>query len=294
MDFKNCAERLREQQRRESAKTQERLQEQARQRERARAVQRSAEQRRARAQREREEEEERQEAERSANSGVLWRTELQACPLGHMSPAEARRRRAINKCVLPPSAKTQLLEEQGAMRNGPVFVLLREPSSQHTCYCGVLEFDAPEGQIMLPEWAQAQLGGICRAARGGREWSHVNGVTIDVSYRSLPKGKRATLQPVSPSFQHETEDPREVLEQQLNRMSCLAEGEVVELPESGHRLVVRTVEPAPAVSLMDTDLEVIVEQSAASEAEQQSRIGSTLSEGSEVSLAGDLRQSHRR
>lgn len=269
MDATAAEAKLRRQHSEETKKASQRMREQSREQERARAVERLASQRRAKAQREREEQEQQMQAERSANYGVLWHARLNALTRGDVSEEMCHSRRALDKLVLPPSAKTQLFEEQGAQRNGPIFLKVHEPASGETCYCGVLGFDAPEGQVLLPQWAQANLGGIRRAVRGGRDWQALPANTaVNVKYTSLPKGKRCSLQPVSPNFQQDVDNPKDVLEQQLNTMSCLAEGEVIQLRGNGHRLIVKSVEPSPAASLMDTDLEVVVEYSAIAEAEQ--------------------------
>lgn len=131
-------------------------------RDRARRVEEEVARRREEARKRREERERALEEERSTNAGVLWHARLRAEPMAALSEGDLLRRRGKDKCQLPPSAKRDLLEEQGAQKNGPIFLSAKAPGTSECFHLGVLDFDAPEGVIRLPEDARSHLGGLRR------------------------------------------------------------------------------------------------------------------------------------
>jgi len=90
------------------------------------------------------------------------------------------------------------------------------------------------------------------------------GARVIATYRALPKGTFARLQPVEAGFQQAAGDKvKEILESALSRYCCLTEGDTldVEIEDVTFVLRVQALLPAEAVSVVETDLEVEVEPS---------------------------------
>lgn len=90
------------------------------------------------------------------------------------------------------------------------------------------------------------------------------GARVVATYRALPKGTFARLQPLEAGFQQAAGDKvKEILEAALAQYSCLTEGDTVdvEIEDVTFVLRVQALLPAEAVSVVETDLEVEVEPS---------------------------------
>ena len=90
------------------------------------------------------------------------------------------------------------------------------------------------------------------------------GARVIATYRALPKGTFARLQPLEAGFQQAAgEHVKEILERALARYCCLTEGDEVdvEIEDVTFVLRVQALLPAEAVSVVETDLEVEVEPS---------------------------------
>ena len=90
------------------------------------------------------------------------------------------------------------------------------------------------------------------------------GARVVATYRALPKGTFARLQPLEAGFQQAAgESVRELLEAALSGYCCLTEGDAVEVHIEDITFVLRVqaLLPAEAVSVVETDLEVEVEPS---------------------------------
>ncbi|PNX88906.1 ubiquitin fusion degradation protein 1, partial [Trifolium pratense] len=89
-----------------------------------------------------------------------------------------------DKIIMPPSALDSLARLEIEY---PMLFELRNPSSERTTHCGVLEFTADEGIVYLPNWMMEDMlleeGGI-----------------VSLKSTSLVKGKFVKLQPHSKDF----------------------------------------------------------------------------------------------
>ena len=91
------------------------------------------------------------------------------------------------------------------------------------------------------------------------------GARVTATYRALPKGTFARLQPLEAGFQQAAgENAKEILEAALAGYCCLTEGDSLAVEVAGgvsFTLRVQALLPAEAVSVVETDLEVEVEPS---------------------------------
>ncbi|OEH80183.1 ubiquitin fusion degradation protein ufd1cy [Cyclospora cayetanensis] len=111
-------------------------------------------------------------------------------------------------------------------------------------HCGVLEFVSEEGTCYMPYWMMQNL----ELEEGG---------LVTVTNVSLPKGTFVQLQPLETEFL-DISNPKALLEMALRGYAALTKGEVVSLPFLDHvyHLLVADLRPAPAVSIVETDIEV--------------------------------------
>ncbi|PRW60527.1 Ubiquitin fusion degradation 1 [Chlorella sorokiniana] len=208
----------------------------------ARQAQREEEARQRRlAQAAAEEEDRRQhEEELEANNGVFYRATLTAVPAPESIAADKGIRRAADKILLPPSAGTSLMQ-QDAYKNGPMFFRLETAAGSFT-HAGLLEFSAAEGFVALPLK-------VIRSLWGPNATEDDCAGRLKVSYRRLPTGERAVFQPRSAFFQQEH--------------SCLTHGDWLSVRHgtSQYDLKICALQPEPACSVIDTDLEAEINPS---------------------------------
>ena len=221
------------------------------------------------------------------NEGVAWDARL----LGVRRDAAAAkgiRARADDKIVLPPSAWRGLQSAGAASTSGGHLffeISARAGADTRRTHASVLGFDGEEGNVGLPAAILRQLAAKKSDededddARGGadappssarREPPPPGAGSLDalVSYRRLPKGTYAKLQPRFQDFQGELAaeadvDLRALLESAMTRRCTLTVGDDVLVSrgvgEKTYALRVVEVQPddaGGAVSLMETDVEV--------------------------------------
>jgi len=211
-------------------------------------------------------------------------------------------RRANDKISLPPSCKAEL-EMQHASKNGLLYFVLSMASGRRTC-ASILDFSAPEGTIDCPASVLKCLG-LGHVATG-----HPAAVaeTVDVRYTVLKTGTFARVQPVLSAFAADVSDVKATLEAEMLRRTTLSTGDTLRVREfsaaavvadgSGvvadgsaaeataaggvgaggmggiteYELKIVALEPDEFVSLIDTELSVVVlpsvqaEEAAAAEA----------------------------
>ncbi|CAD7701033.1 unnamed protein product [Ostreobium quekettii] len=251
---------LRSRQRKLEREAKERLQNERRKREKERRVAEEVKRRQAEweeVQRERREaqrlaqehEEARMESDREQNRGVFLEATLTATPVPDSAALAKGIKRWRDKVLLPPSFGAELMNQE-ASKNGGLLFEITAPSGGHTC-AGLLEFSAPEGTVGLPKKVIQSLWGPEGQCVG----------QVRVSYKLLPPGTYARLQPVRHGF-HEAlgEYMRDILESALMEHSTLTEGDWIEVDHHGvtHDLKVLELKPSPSVSVVDTDLEADV------------------------------------
>lgn len=172
----------------------------------------------------------------------------------------------------------------------------RAPRRTHV---GVLDYGCEDGRVALPPavaarlwpWAQGLVSARAAAAAAAddvddddemndEQASTTTSVTalplalagtgvppgarVIATYRALPKGTFARLQPLEAGFQQAAgEDVKEILEAALAAYCCLTEGDTLDVEVASVRFTLRVqaLLPAEAVSLAETDLEVEVEPS---------------------------------
>jgi ubiquitin fusion degradation protein 1 len=238
------------------------------------------------------------------NEGIAWDARL----LGVRSDAAAAkgiRARADDKIVLPPSAWRSLQSAGAASTSGGHLffeISVGAGADARRTHAGVLGFDGQEGNVGLPAPILRQLGvhparrvGVderededederlesARTRPGpgadpdpdpdpdpGAASSSFGALDALVSYRRLPKGTYAKLQPRFQDFQGELAaeadvDLRALLESAMTRRCTLTVGDDVLVSRGvGEKTyALRVVEVHPddaggAVSLMETDVEV--------------------------------------
>mmetsp|Transcript_1809 Transcript_1809/g.4608 ORF Transcript_1809/g.4608 Transcript_1809/m.4608 type:complete len:473 (+) Transcript_1809:105-1523(+) len=207
------------------------------------------------------------------NRGVFFNAVLQAVDADD-ELAAAKAHRYCDKIVLPSTFSSQLMDLD-AYKNGALLFELRLPaphgmrssevpstsgrssspsssgSGMRTTHAGVLEFSAPEGVIALPSKVRECLWGPGQSAAG----------TVEVRYKRLEKGTFVEFQPLSRGFHDAVGgDVKQVLEQTLMKHCTLTVGDTLSVEHAGSQYVLRVnrLEPEPAVSIIDTDVEAEV------------------------------------
>ncbi|KAF8661686.1 hypothetical protein HU200_056633 [Digitaria exilis] len=154
-----------------------------------------------------------------------------------------------DKVILPASALNTL----AALRiEYPMQFELQSPSNgggdqaapPRASHCGVLEFVAEEGAVVMPEWMMKNM-----ALREGD--------LMRVRSAALPKGTYVRLRPHTSEFLEIT-NPKAVLEKTLRTFSCFTTGDTIMVSYNHRKYYIDIVEtkPASAVSIVETDCEV--------------------------------------
>ena len=118
----------------------------------------------------------------------------------------------------------------------------------------MLDFNAPPGTAALPPHTAACLSGDASDAAAESQEAAAYFGPLRVRYTRLPKGTFAALQPLWAAFQRDVDDIKVALERTLAAHSTLTVGDVVFVTHGGarHALVVRELQPADAVSVIET------------------------------------------
>jgi len=178
-----------------------------------------------------------------ANMAPPFDVSYQAYSISMMPNAEDKLRRGDvdngGKIFLPPSALQHLT------RLNTTYPMLFKLTNQRTgreTHCGVLEFEADEGNCYLPYWMMRNL-------------LAEEGTTIQVESASLPVATFALFQPQTSEFQEIT-DQKAMLEQALRNFACLTVGDMIGIRynEKLYELLVMETRPAHAVTVIECDL----------------------------------------
>lgn len=112
-------------------------------------------------------------------------------------------------------------------------------------YCGVLEFTAQEGTVVIPSWMISQL-------------NFQEGELVMMRKITLPPGDFVKLQPHTDSYQVEGINPKALLEWRLRDFVALTKGEVLPIISHGHtfKFSVLEVKPGHAIAITDRDITV--------------------------------------
>jgi len=148
---------------------------------------------------------------------------------------------AGGKIIMPPSALDQLTRLNIVY---PMLFKLSNKQKQRTTHCGVLEFVADEGKIYIPYWMMQNL----MLEEGG---------LIQVESANLPVATYSKFQPLNKDFLDLT-NPKAVLEMRLRHFACLSKGDIIAINYNKkiYELSVLETKPAPAVSIIECDMNV--------------------------------------
>jgi len=165
-----------------------------------------------------------------------------------------------DKVLLPPSALQSLMQRAGeaSMPQPMLFRLSVAGTQGGGKHVGVLEFSAPEAAVVVPLWLMRQLG-----AEDGTE--------MLLETAELPRGTFAKLQPLSEDFAM-LEDAKATLEIAISGVySTLTKGDSIAIKHEGAEieLFVLELQPADAVCVVETELEVDFAPSVINEEERQ-------------------------
>jgi ubiquitin fusion degradation protein 1 len=182
--------------------------------------------------------------------------------------------REDDKLLLPPSV-LDILEKQNAFSVGTPLTfqvtLTAGRGSASVTHAGVGEFTAEEGSVGIPPKVA-----LCLTKAAGLEKLEQVG-QIRVRYVRLDRTPKcsATVQPRGVGFHIDGQevvnlDLQKVLERTLQSHATLTEGDWLPVRHEGraYELVIRTLEPEAAISLLNTDLEVVMLPSEHAEAER--------------------------
>ncbi|KAI3387441.1 hypothetical protein SNEBB_004347 [Seison nebaliae] len=125
----------------------------------------------------------------------------------------------------------------------PMLFKLEAIDTKLVTHCGVFEFTAEEGTVVVPDWILNNLGVM------------LNG--INVSYISLPQGTFVRFEPETPDF-FEIHDYFAVLEMKLRAQACLTQDDRIAMEYNGKIYFMKVVEckPQRAISIVETDISV--------------------------------------
>ena len=171
-----------------------------------------------------------------------------------------------DRVLLPISALQKLEGERalGSAASGTPMAFELTTREGGRTHAGVLEFSAPEGTICLPRKVAECLGAVIDS---DSDDGFVQRVVV--KYVALPKGASVTLQPRGSSFVDDVSADwrgvKGVLEASMRAHSTLSVGDWLTVEHAGrrHDVDVVALEPADAVSTIDTDIECILAESLA-------------------------------
>eukprot|EP00921_Rhytidocystis_pertsovi_P016310 GHVQ01025781.1.p2 GENE.GHVQ01025781.1~~GHVQ01025781.1.p2 ORF type:complete len:301 (-),score=39.57 GHVQ01025781.1:1196-2098(-) len=126
----------------------------------------------------------------------------------------------------------------------PMLFEMLNPRTDRMTHSGVLEFIAEEGTCYMPYWMMQNL--VLK-----------EGDIVQVANISLPKGQYVKLQPVTKDFL-DVSNPRAILENALRNYATLTVGDnvVIHYLDKTYEIEVVELKPAPAVSIIETDIQV--------------------------------------
>lgn len=166
-----------------------------------------------------------------------------ALPAAAADKTDTKSLEAGGKIMLPPSALRQLSQLEIAF---PMLFEITNNSNGRKLHCGVLEFIANEGSVLMPHWMMQNLG-------------VEHGDLVKVESATLPKGTYVKLRPQSKSF-IDIANPKAVLENTLRSFSALTRGSTIRIHYNQKQYDIDVVDIQPrdhgAISIVDTDVNV--------------------------------------
>lgn len=161
-----------------------------------------------------------------------------------------------DKIILPQSILQGLLDQSQAIQidlPSPLTFQLTNPENGKYTNVGIREFSADEGQVFIPPPVASTL------------LSLKDGDFVQVQLVELPRATSMTLKPIIAS---QVSDWKTMLERQLNSThTALTKGDVLTVPDptgGAFEFLVEQLEPADAVCIVDTDVDLHINEVSAS------------------------------
>lgn len=150
---------------------------------------------------------------------------------------------AGNKIIMPASAFDQLTSRSMKVVYPMLFRITSRATRQHS-HCGVVEFTADEGFVLLPTWMMKNM-------------KIQEGELVNIRNASLPKGTYIKLQPHATKFIN-LFNHKSLLEIAFRDFACLTTGDTIEINHADDKYLIDVLEtkPSRAISMFDTDCEV--------------------------------------
>ncbi len=151
-----------------------------------------------------------------------------------------------DRMVMPPAVLQMLINARISM---PTNFRVTCTRTERVCFCGVSEFNAPDGQAFAPHWFLEFLGAE-------------EGEPVTFQSLTLPRAASIVLRPHSRNWQplNQSDAGQALLSEQLSKLSCLFVGQTVEIQSqrSMFKFSVLEIQPADvgAVSLLHADVEL--------------------------------------
>ncbi|ODQ53715.1 UFD1-domain-containing protein [Saitoella complicata NRRL Y-17804] len=167
-----------------------------------------------------------------------------------------------DKIVLPPSALEEMLggsSETNRELPSPLTFALLNPRTRKLTHSGLREFSAEEGVVLLPKHVRESL-------------DLKEGELVAVAVRELSKGTLVKLRPLDAGY--DEQDWKALLEARLNsHYTTLTKGEVLPIVAGNQTMqfLIDEIQPADAVLIVDTDLEVVLEPLDEQQAEETAK-----------------------
>lgn len=180
------------------------------------------------------------EVESQSEQYGLYKT-LRAIVLSELQP-EANESEVGGRIILPPSCLNIIVDSESV--SFPILCEISTETMSRKIHCGVKDFDGPEHVIGIPTWLMENL-------------QIESGSFVYVRAVELEKGTYACLQPTSEEFL-DIDQPKEVLESILRAYPAMQSGQLMQIQYENvqYRFNVLETQPAKAIQLLNTDLEV--------------------------------------
>jgi ubiquitin-protein ligase len=191
------------------------------------------------------------------------------------------------KILLPPSALSKIVSLPQV--KFPLIFELSNSARTKVTHCGVIEFNAPEGVVVLPPWMMHNLvppsitnlttpltivsntnndtninnnnnNSLLTVLNASdvETIQRVEGSLVNVRMVTLPKGEYVKLKAHDPNFYKLPEAPNDILESVLHTFSALTEGDVFQIEHNDQKFSFTVLETRPrsAIDINNTDIEV--------------------------------------
>nr|GEV52314.1 ubiquitin fusion degradation protein 1 homolog [Tanacetum cinerariifolium] len=156
-------------------------------------------------------------------------------------PLSKKHLEAGNKIIMLASAFEQLTSRSMKVVYPMLFRITSYATRSH---CGVVEFTADEGSVLLP-------------TRMMKNMKIQEGDLVNIRNITLPKGTYIKIQPHATKF-FNLSNPKSLLEVAFRDCACLTTGDTIEINQANHKYLIDVLETKPSLAILmfDTDCEV--------------------------------------